>query len=572
LGELAAAGITNFDLLPFQQNFNPTNLNTIQGRALTASNIQWIARGAYFSNSIIQCTNIPDARNATMFIVWHYPDNTNPPDGFAYVGGFASSSSYASSFYLHNVSSWDAQTVRQGNIQCPNGLLLTNLILYPLNNGWNNGYFTPKNVKERQVYTFSNFGTNSACYRNGAQCKMNGYETAFGTSLNAPLTNSLDILQLGSDSLTNSAFLPFLGVIDDVLIVWTTNLATTNLVLAGNNALRWLDKSRVNRVWVGDSTWITFNGVSSPQQFEQHLIGDNCYHNWAQNGMKADTWVTTLVSSNLDGLGNVAWVNQREIMYQTGINDFFTYPGYTSLPGVWQYVTNFVTIAASKGYTVTIWTPYQIWTNAVGSVPWALWGQTNMTAFCNLIQDNRQLFGQVYRRDLYVTQSMMNTNNGFSLDGVYFGDTVHNSAAGLTLLANLQPNPSSVVNYDGVVVAVTNSSAKGYAGLDGSAIYGTLTNNTTGNATAATNDSAGNNISTFYLPAGRVNTGTTNAVTLTSFTATFTTAFTDTNYTATATGNGFAVAGEYVSNKTTTNCVFNMTVATGLIDWLVVHQ
>ena len=91
-------------------------------------------------------------------------------------------------------------------------------------------------------------------------------------------------------------------------------------------------------------------------------------------------------------------------------------------------------------------------------------------------------------------------------------------------------------------------------------------------ATAATNDSAGHNISTFYLPAGRVNTGTTNAVTLTSFTATFTTAFTDTNYTATATGNGFAVAGEYVSNKTTTNCVFNMTVATGLIDWLVVHQ
>ena len=108
-----------------------------------------------------------------------------------------------------------------------------------------------------------------------------------------------------------------------------------------------------------------------------------------------------------------------------------------------------------------------------------------------------------------------------------------------------------------------------------SALTGTLTNNTTGNATTATtatNDSAGNNISTFYLPAGRVNTGKTNAVTLTSFTATFTTAFTDTNYTATATGNGFAVAGEYVSNKTTTNCVFNMTVATGLIDWLVVHQ
>lgn len=68
-----------------------------------------------------------------------------------------------------------------------------------------------------------------------------------------------------------------------------------------------------------------------------------------------------------------------------------------------------------------------------------------------------------------------------------------------------------------------------------------------------------------------VNSGSTNVTTLTSFTATFATPFLDTNYTATATGNGFAVAGGYVSNKTTTSCVFNMTVATGLIDWIATH-
>jgi hypothetical protein len=66
--------------------------------------------------------------------------------------------------------------------------------------------------------------------------------------------------------------------------------------------------------------------------------------------------------------------------------------------------------------------------------------------------------------------------------------------------------------------------------------------------------------------------GTTNAITLTSFTAIFPgTAFPDTNYTAVAIGNGFALAGSYVSNKTTTNCVFNMTVATGSIDWMAIH-
>ena len=74
------------------------------------------------------------------------------------------------------------------------------------------------------------------------------------------------------------------------------------------------------------------------------------------------------------------------------------------------------------------------------------------------------------------------------------------------------------------------------------------------------------------IPSAYVSQGTTNAVTLTSFTATFSTPFTDTNYTAIAIGNGFALAGSYVSNKTTTNCVFNMTVATGLIDWIAVRQ
>ena len=67
------------------------------------------------------------------------------------------------------------------------------------------------------------------------------------------------------------------------------------------------------------------------------------------------------------------------------------------------------------------------------------------------------------------------------------------------------------------------------------------------------------------------NQGTTNATTLTAFTATFAKPFADTNYTAVAVGNGFALASSYVSAKTTTSCVFNMTVATGNIDWVAIH-
>lgn len=69
-----------------------------------------------------------------------------------------------------------------------------------------------------------------------------------------------------------------------------------------------------------------------------------------------------------------------------------------------------------------------------------------------------------------------------------------------------------------------------------------------------------------------VNTGTTNATALSSFTATFTKQFVDTKYTAVAFGNGVALAAQSVSSKTTSNCVFNMTAATGNIDWIATHR
>lgn len=67
-----------------------------------------------------------------------------------------------------------------------------------------------------------------------------------------------------------------------------------------------------------------------------------------------------------------------------------------------------------------------------------------------------------------------------------------------------------------------------------------------------------------------VQRGSTNVTALTAFTATFSQAMADTNYTAISVGNGIALAGNFVSSKTTTNCVFNMTLATGTIDWMIV--
>ena len=65
--------------------------------------------------------------------------------------------------------------------------------------------------------------------------------------------------------------------------------------------------------------------------------------------------------------------------------------------------------------------------------------------------------------------------------------------------------------------------------------------------------------------------GSTNVTAATQFTASFGGTFADTNYTASVSGNGIAVAGQYVSNKTPTNCIFHMTAATGNVDWIATH-
>ncbi len=125
----------------------------------------------------------------------------------------------------------------------------------------------------------------------------------------------------------------------------------------------------------------------------------------------------------------------------------------------------------------------------------------------------------------------------------------------------LSSNSWALFNYDANVSRWRLVFASGSPSTGGS---GTFSGTFTGNGGGLTNVTA--------LGVPVVNQGSTNVTTLTSFTASFTTNFADTNYTALATGNGFALAGSYVSAKTISNCVFNMTVATGTIDWMAIHK
>lgn len=64
----------------------------------------------------------------------------------------------------------------------------------------------------------------------------------------------------------------------------------------------------------------------------------------------------------------------------------------------------------------------------------------------------------------------------------------------------------------------------------------------------------------------------TNVTAATSFTWVFPKPFVDTNYVATAIGNGIALASSFVSGKTVTQVTFNMTIATGTIECTATHK
>ena len=115
--------------------------------------------------------------------------------------------------------------------------------------------------------------------------------------------------------------------------------------------------------------------------------------------------------------------------------------------------------------------------------------------------------------------------------------------------------------------AIVYVGALNFSGNNGTSITASMANTGAFTATSFTGNASG---LTNFINA--IQNGTTNVTTLTSFVATFTHAFPDTNYTALATGNGFALAGEYVTFKTTTNVTYNMTVASGVIDWIAIHQ
>jgi hypothetical protein len=146
-------------------------------------------------------------------------------------------------------------------------------------------------------------------------------------------------------------------------------------------------------------------------------------------------------------MGAPSWVTAREINYCVGINDFFLYS--KTVASVWGDVNTLLSEAAANNVSVNFWTPYVLWYSATAPLAYTAANATSVTNFNNTVWTNRSMFNHVFRRDLYVTQAMLNTNNHLSVDGTHLNYQPNTNAQ--KAVSAVPADVNLLINFDGSI-------------------------------------------------------------------------------------------------------------------------
>ena len=107
----------------------------------------------------------------------------------------------------------------------------------------------------------------------------------------------------------------------------------------------------------------------------------------------------------------------QNIFLEGGINDF--YSGGGSVATVYADLTNFVEWASANGYKPYYQTVAHLWTNAYITYTYTPATEAEISAYNQLVLSNQTYFAGLFRRDLFCTQWLLNSNNGYSFDGLH---------------------------------------------------------------------------------------------------------------------------------------------------------
>lgn len=459
----------------FNPRFNPTNNLTLLGRTIQSSNITYDSWGAIFNGTAqIVVDGLPNQTTNTIVCVWRgFPTNSWTSTNACLFGMFNTN---GDGMWAANNGGQQWRQITQSNGIVGGSSDLTTLI--EPGKGGNYDYtHVAKSWEDRKVWALSfdglvTQGGQFHMWQNGVPMKINFAGPVIGGTNAVWSTNVFNEIRVGQ-ALTNTDGGKFVGEVAAVLVFNTP--MTTNMAYAVNRAVRWLEPDTVNRIFIGDSLWTegvvgvdnwnTNCPVSLFMRSQAHQ-NESCFINIAESGL---TWYEILQTpdcSNAVFTANAApygKVTRTELYADYGVND--SYALATTPAVMFQNATNTAYIAGQSNILLYVMDIGPLWSGATAPYAYNTANEATNLSYDYLLNTNRNLFAGLFRKSLVIGQPEMNTNNGFSADGLHLYGTngwVFNSRLTSLMLGN---SIGELLNTNTLIVTaggVTNNTPLSY--------------------------------------------------------------------------------------------------------------
>jgi hypothetical protein len=399
-----------------------SSIYSLFGKPCYQSNLTFTSFGASFQGSILAISNgLPDMRTNTLVAVCRFPGQSEAYNGSGSIIGVYGNGTSSSERLPYR--SYLGPTLKENGSESS-----------AANTYANGSYSSSQADYSRHVVASTFSGTNVYCTLDGMDRGVAGNAVSPSYQVTHPLTN----LFLGDTPGRADALTGEIGA-------WAlfNTVLTINQLQTVERAFRWLEASRENDIFIGDSQTIP-NGVDHiggssfltngwPQQFmRMGRNADNvCYWIEGQNGSTSQGWDQGTVLTNrlaLSGLGGKC--NRVRVFLLLGAND--EEGSFTSSNSI-SYQQSLMSKIRQAGAEVWLLTQNTCADSSVlpSGYGWLQPQDLQRQAVNQWIRAHPELYSALIDRDLLFTRDMMNNTNAAttntSLDGLHlstYGNTL----------------------------------------------------------------------------------------------------------------------------------------------------
>ena len=439
------------DALALRQRWHPdVSLTSVKGNSFTWPNPSYEPGGYAQINAGSTITyQLPTLlSNFTVVITYHRPaGGTHNKSGTLF--RFSDTNTY-SSFYVSEVNGQHWCMENNGTNFYPpfnytlayNGTNYGTNTFYPpwiegyANLGAENGRENPRMCERRAITLVHMANGTEFSYQDGL---TNGY-SYFGTwgsnfKYQSPTVSPVpfNTLTIGQEVTNTVQRMNYFSPYDDytnfaVSSIQIFNSTNLNQIWPETEASWWFEDEDYYDQFVGDSRQqpiISPTTNSYPFFYEYGRSGGTYwgYANYSQGGTTAQQYETTWAAAG--GIGTITnlppeKIRKIDLWYRFGDNDI---RNGATVANAYSYISNGVAqvLGTARPVTVHFMDGWQFSTNVSS---FSLTYETNVLALNNMVATNQPplpvQFHQLYP---YITQNLLNTNNGYSGEGIHFNTT-----------------------------------------------------------------------------------------------------------------------------------------------------